>query len=181
MESKKLPTVSLLTDPLPEPHMARAIEPRFARLLMLDRQGWMRQLTYDGFTDTDVETLETFLQDSFNELKLAENLARLLKGIHDASDESEISEALLQWTRDSGWNNIWEAVCSRKFPDPIAAAAYTGRHLLDIASSTLAFERMRREPHDPADDWNMSEAELKEGTELAEMGLMEDAAEWPPY
>jgi hypothetical protein len=88
----------------------------------------------------------------------------------------------MRWTTDSGWNNIWETVCTQRFPDPIDAAAYVGRHLLDIASSTLAFELTSGKPPMPMDyDWNISEVEVKEGIELAEAGLTVESAEWPPY
>ena len=182
MESAKLPTINLLMEPLPEPHMALAINPRFIRLLKLDHQGWMTQLAYDGFTDTDVESLQNSVQESFNEAELAQNLAQLLRSIQDGTGESETNKALAQWTGNCGWSNIWEFVCAQEFPGPIDAPAYTGRHLLDIAASTLAFERTRRQPAVPTTgNWNMSEAELKEGMELAEMGMAEESAQWPPY
>lgn len=182
MQPARLMTEDILVYPLGETHLGRAMKPRFARLLTLDYQGWLTQLKVDGFTDTDVETLEEFLQDSFNEAELAESLAYLLKGIRDQAGESEMKEALMNWTRDSGWNNIWEAVCAQRFPDPIDAAAFVGHHFVNIASSTLAFERTRGNLPMPTDlDWNISEAELKEGIELAEAGLTEDAAEWPSY
>ena len=85
MGSTKLPTINLLMEPLPEPHMALAIKPRFARLLKLDYQGWMTQLAYDGFTDTNVESLQNFVHESFNEAELAQNLAQLLKSIQDGT------------------------------------------------------------------------------------------------
>ena len=182
IQPAKLMTDDLLLAPLGETHLGRVMKPRFARLLTLDYPGWMTQFIVDGFSDTDVETLENFLQDSFNEAKLAESLACLLKGIHDQAGESEINETLMRWTIDSGWNNIWEAVCTQEFPDPIDAAAYVGRHLLEVASSTLAFELTRGKSPLPADrDWNISEAEVREGIELAEAGLFEETAEWPPY
>ena len=182
MESTKLPTINLLMEPLPEPHLALAIKPRFARLLKLDHQGWMTQLAYDGFTDTDVESLQNSVHASFNEAELAQNLAQLLQSIREGTDESGTNRALAQWTGNCGWSNIWEVVCAQGFPDPIDAAAYTGRHLLDMAASTLAFERTRSQPAVPTTgNWNMSEAELKEGMELAEMGMAEASAQWPPY
>ena len=182
MQPARLLTEDLLMDPLGETHLGRVMKPRFAKLLTLDYQGWMAQLKVDGFTDTDVETLEKFLQDSFNEAKLAESLGFLLKGIHEWAGESELNEALVRWTRDSGWYNVWEAVCTQEFPDPIDAAAYVGRHLLEVASSTLAFELTRGKSPLPTDrDWNISEAEVKEGIELAEAGLFEETSEWPPY
>lgn len=182
MHPAKLMTEDLLMSPLGKTRLGRVMKPRFARLLALDHQGWMMQLKVDGFTDADVETLEEFLQDSFNEAELAERLAYLLKGIHEQSDESELNEALVRWTMDSGWNNVWEAVCARRFPDPIDAAAYAGRHLLNIASTTLAFELTYGNPSSPTDcNWNISDAEMKEGIELAEAGLTEESAEWPPY
>lgn len=172
----------LLMDPLGKTHHGRAMKPRFARLLTLDYQGWMTQFKADGFSNADVKALEEFLLDSFNEAELAESLACLLEGVHGQPDESEINEALMHWAMDSGWNNIWETVCARKFPDPIDAAAYVGRHLVNIASSTLAFELARRNPPILTDcDWYISEAEVNEGIELAEAGLSEESAEWPPY
>jgi hypothetical protein len=182
MQPAKLMTEDLLLDPLGKTRLGRVMKPRFARLLTLDYQGWTTQFEVDGFTDTDVETLEEFLQDSFNEAELAESLAYLLKGINEQAGESEINEALMRWAMNSGWNNIWDAVCTQKFPDPIDAAAYVGRHLLDVASSTLAFELARGKSLQSTDcDWNISEAEVNEGIELAEEGLSEDTAEWPPY
>ena len=182
MQPARLMAEDLLMAPLGKTRLGRVMKPRFARLLTLDYQGWMAQLKADRFTDSDVETLEEFMQNSFSEAELAESLACLLKGIHNQADESEIKEALTRWTGDSGWNNIWEAVCTQKFPDPMDAAAYVGCHLLNIASSTLAFELTCGNPSMPADcEWSISEAEVKEGIELAEVGLAEESAEWPTY
>ena len=182
MLPQRLLTQDLLLDPLGETYLGRVVKPRFAKLLALDHQGWMTQLKADGFTDPDIEALEGFLQNSFNEGDLAERLSYLLTGIQGQPGEYEINDALVRWTKESGWNNIWEAVCSQEFPDPFDAAAYVGSHLLDIASSTVAFEMARgKVPVSWNCDWNVSESEVKEGLELAETGLSEEAAEWPPY
>lgn len=49
-----------------------------------------------------------------------------------------------------------------------------------MAASALAFESLRRNPPGQAGDWSMTEPDVKEGIKLAETGLAEDAAEWPP-
>lgn len=98
------------------------------------------------------------------------------------NDETEVDAALDRWLSRTRWVSIWEQVCKAEFPDPIDAAAYTGTCLLNMAAGTLAFESLRRNPPGHTDDdWGMDESEVKEGIELAEAGLAEDAAEWPSY
>ena len=173
--------VSLMVDVPSGTDLARALRPRFARLLRLDYSGWMRQLAEDGFSDSDISRLEEFIGNSFNETELSEKLTLILREVHDLNGEAEVDSALDRWLTCAGWTDIWEQVSKAEFPDPIDAAGYTGTCLLNIAASTLAFESLRRNPIVQADDWSMEESEMKEGIELAETGLTEDATEWTPY
>ena len=175
------PIVNLMVDAPSGVDLARALRPRFARLLRLDYSGWMRQLASDGFSDSDIFRLEEFIGNSFDEAELSEKLASILREVRHLNDEAEVDSALDRWLSRTGWTDIWEQVSKADFPDPIDAAAYAGTCLLNIANSALAFESLRRNPPGQSDDWSMDEAEVEEGIELAGSGLAEDAAEWPPY
>ena len=48
------------------------------------------------------------------------------------------------------------------------------------ASEWVKYQRERYGLYQ-GDDWALSEAQVAEGMELADMGLAEDASEWPPY
>lgn len=174
------PIVNLMVDVPSGTDLARALRPRFARPLRLDYSGWMRQLAHDGFSDSDISRLEYFIGYFFNETELSEKLALILREVRDLNDESALDLALDQWLDYTGWAAIWEQVCKADFPDPIDAAAYAGTCLLNMAASTLSFEPIRRSPVTQADDWSMDESEVKEGIELAEVGLSEDTLEWSP-
>ena len=89
---------------------------------------------------------------------------------------------MAQWIRRSEWAAVWESVYTKKFPDPIDAMAYTGTHLLNIATGALAFEsHQRSQLNQKGIDWNTDESQVKEGIALAEAGLAEKATESPPY
>lgn len=176
------PIVSLMVESPSGADLAWALRPRFARLLGLDHSGWMRQLAADGFSGSDINRLEDFISERFDETESTEKLASILRGVQDFNDESEVDAALDNWLACTGWVSIWEQVHEADFPDPIDAAAYTGTCLLNAAASALAFESLRRNPSAQVeDDWNLDESQVIEGIELAETGLSGDAAEWPPY
>lgn len=175
------PIVNLMVEAPSGADLARVLQPRFARLLRLDYSGWMLQLAADGFSDNDVNRLEEFIGNSFDETELTEKLALIFREVEDLNDDSAVNLALDQWLAHSGWKVIWEHVCKAGFPDPIDAVAYTGTCLLNMAASTLAFESLRRNPVKQSYDWSMDESQVKEGIELAETGLGEDVKEWPPY
>ena len=182
MTSTKVPDINFLMEPLSDLQPVMAVKPRFVRLLQLDHSGWMKQLRCDGFTDADIQSLETFQHESFNQMELAERLAHLLQGVHDVTEGSDVDHVMAQWISHSGWPAVWETVCAKKFPDPIDATAYTGTHLLNIAATTLAFESLQRSPlSQEGIDWSADESEIREGIALAEAGLAEEASEWPPY
>ena len=182
MTSTKVPDINFLMEPLSDLQPVMAVKPRFVRLLQLDHSGWMKQLRCDGFTDADIQSLETFQHESFNQMELAERLAHLLRGVHDVTERSDVDHVMAQWISHSGWLAVWETVCAKKFPDPIDATAYTGTHLLNIAATTLAFESLQRSPlSQEGIDWSADESEIREGIALAEAGLAEEAPEWPPY
>lgn len=66
------PIVSLMVEASSGADLARALKPRFARLLRLDYSGWLRKLAADGFDDSDISRLEEFIGNSFDETELAE-------------------------------------------------------------------------------------------------------------
>ena len=175
------PIVSLMVESPSGADLAWALRPRFARLLGLDHSGWMRQLAADGFSGSDINRLEDFISERFDETELTEKLASILRGAQDFNDESEVDAALDHWLARTGWVSIWEQVHKANFPDPIDAAAYAGARLLQMASSTLEFESLRRNSTGQQSDWTMWKSQVQEGIELAEAGLAEEAAEWPPY
>ena len=142
--------VSLMVESPSTTDLARAVAPRFARLLQLDHTRWMHQLAADGFAASDISRLEAFVGDSFDETGLADKLASILNEIPDLNEEPVVDSALDKWLTCTGWPSIWNQVCIAEFPDPIDAAAYAASHLLNIASSTLAFESLRRNPTGPS-------------------------------
>ena len=162
--------------------LAKAVWPRFARLLRLNHTEWMHQLGADGFDKPDINRLDEFVATAFDDTELADALALILEDIDDLEDEMAVDSAIEKWIGLTAWEGIWTQVGLNDFPDPIDAAAYAGTHLLSVATSTLAFEALRRNPPAHAvDDWRMDSQEIQEGIELAESGLAEEAAEWPPY
>ena len=69
-----------------------------------------------------------------------------------------------------------------RIPDPIDVMAFTARFLLAISSSNIQLERIKRaRAKDPEPDWSMDAEEVREGQEMAELGMEEDAAQWPVY
>ena len=60
--------------------------------------------------------------------------------------------------------------------------AFTARFLLSIASSNIQLEHLKRaRSEDPKLDRSMDPEKIREGQELAEPEMKEDAAQWPAY
>ena len=172
---------SLLVGSPSSEHLARALRPRFARLFKLDHSGWMRLLADDGYSALDIKRLEGHLANLCNEIEFTEKLARVLEEVRDLDDQSAVNLAVAEWLKQIGWDSIWKQVCDADFPDPIDAGAYAGACLLQMASGTLRFESLRRNSTGQDSNWIIGKYEVQEGLELAEAGLAEEAAEWPPY
>ena len=173
--------VSLLVEAPSVEQLAQALRPRITRLLQLDHSGWMNLLADDGYSSRDIKRLEDHVANLIDEIEFSEKLARKLDSVRDLGDRSAVDLAVEEWLNQIGWDSIWNQVCGAGFPDPIDAAACVGARLLQMASSTLEFESLRRNPTGQDSDWPMGKSEVQEGIELAEAGLAEEAAEWPPY
>ena len=159
-----------------------ALRSTLLRLMKLDHPGWMHRLAEDGFTHNDIEQLEAFISTSFNPTHLEERLGRLLEETVDLNDNSKLNSTIDNWLTEIQWANIWRLAGQADFPDQIDVVAYTGSHIARVASSTFAFESLRREQSgSPEPDWVVSEVDIQAGIELAEAGLAEDIAEWPTY
>ena len=82
-----------------------------------------------------------------------------LRNVTEVSNNDHI---MAQWIRRSEGVAVWESVYTKKFPDPIDAMAYTGTHLLNIATGALAFEsHQRSQLNQKGIDWNTDESEIK--------------------
>ena len=183
MTSTQVPDINFLMEPLSDLQPVMAIKPRFVRLLQLDHFGWIKQFRYDGFTDADIESLEAFQHESFNEMELAERLAHLLQGVHDITEGSDVDHVMAQWISHSGWpgrlgNRLREEVSRPHRRDRIHRHTpdQHRRHHAGVRNPSNEIRSARKTSTGSADD-----SEIREGIVLAESGLAEEASEWPPY
>ncbi len=142
----------------------------------------MDQLSADGFNAQDIEKLEDLAAVSIDVARLEDLLANAFAETTDLGDESELTEIMEQWSGQIGWPNIWRKACQTGFPDPIDAIAFVSRAIFSIAASAYTLEAIKRNPPEEDNlDTNLDPSFIKEGIELAELGMEEDMATWPAY
>ena len=159
-----------------------AVMPRLNRLINFDDSSWAEQLEADGFNSRHMEAMEDLLDSFFDTAHLEESLIMILKETKDITEGEELTNAIQHWSSQILWAAIWQRACRSGFPDPIDVMAFTARFLLAISSSNIQLERIKRaRAEDPEPDWSMDAEEVREGKALAELGMEEDAAQWPIY
>ena len=162
--------------------LSRAVRSRLNRLVNLDDDAWAEQLEADGFNDGHLEAMEDLLESFFATAPLEESLTGILRDTEDITDGGQLTAAIQRWSSQIRWADIWQRACRSGFPDPIDVMAFTARFLSAISSSNIHLEHLKRNrSEDPELEWSMDADEILEGKELAELGLKEDAAQWPTY
>lgn len=155
---------------------------RLATLANLDQAEWMRYLSDVGFGDDDIRRLEDTTDSLFNELGLASRLSHALRAVWDLDDEAELSSAVRRCVDSTRQWDVTGALLSAVHPDPVAVLAHAMRHTNHVVDTAVWLERARRRAfNEPEPDFTMTGEEIAEGVALAELGLAQDAATWPPY
>ena len=151
-------------------------------LVGLRHADWMERVASSGFTENDVRNLDDIVSSSLDELALAGELASALRRAEDIDSEAELSLALVRSLDIQRQEALIKAILNADLPDPIVAVAYLMRCITRAVNSALWFERARRARlEEPEPDFAMTDEEIAEGIALAELGLAQDVAEWPPY
>ena len=162
--------------------LTSAVMDRIVRIARLDYPDWMDQLAADGFTEEEIQRLDSFVPGLFNGPEMESRLAAMFAGIKDLQNQAEINYVIRRWLEQMDLADICNQVFSSEFPDLINALASAVRYMLDIAGSVAAFEVLKRIPPDPAyKDWKVEPWEVAEGIAIAEEGLEQDMAKWPEY
>ena len=165
-----------------EPDPLDEVRGQLLEMVRLSHAEWIEHLTSSGFTEASIRDLENAVSSLVGELGLAKEFALLLRGVEDVNNETELTSVLPQFLDLPRQQAVEIALNSAAFPDPITALAHVTRHIVHIVSSAVWFESARREMlGGPEPDFHMDDAQIAEGIALAEAGLAQDAAKWPPY
>ena len=155
-------------------------EPIIQRLIRLDYAEWRTQFAIDGFTDAQVETLETMVQEWINTGK--DSLAEQLTAVQSIEDDEERERVVDRWLDSLSRSAIANPIRRAAYPMPLDAICYAVGQLGRVINASVEFEVMRRELlNQPNENWSMTPEQIAEGVSLAELGLAEDAKAWPHY
>ncbi len=158
-----------------------AIRSMIFDLLALDYHGWQAKLAADGFTEDQIEKLNGFVDRWVSEFDTA-GLSRQLQDLRDIGNGSAMERILSEWIRGISSAELHRLIAREQFPNPLDVLCYAMAQVKQALSGIVAFELMRREIElDPTVDWSLEENQIEYGTELAEIGLAEDAKTWPQY
>ena len=156
---------------------------RFVEMATLSHVDWAEHLSGLGFTEESVHDLDRTVSSLFNGPKLVGQLMSALREVKDIDNaaELELMPILLSCMNPV---QLWAklGILMNDSRDPVAALACIGRHIVHIISAAIWLESMRRRSlEEPVSLAPPSDAEIADGVRLAELGLAQDVAEWPPY
>lgn len=158
-----------------------AIRSMISDLLDLDYHQWQQKLSANGLTDLQIQSLNEFVDQWASRIETA-RLSAQLEEIEDIVNNQQTSLVLGQWFSQISTEELQQMVVDEGIPNPLDVLCYAMCQARDIASNVAAFELARREvDHGPSVDWSMTSEQVAYGTEMAEMGLAEDAKIWPHY
>ena len=158
-----------------------AIRSMISDLLDLDYHQWQEKLSATGLTDLQIKNLNEFVDQWASRIETA-SLSTQLQGIEDVANNPQTSQLLGEWFNRISTDDLQQMVVDERLPNPVYILSYAMCQTRDIASRVAAFELARREvDHGPSIDWSMTPDQVACGTEMAEIGLAEDAEIWPHY
>ncbi len=158
-----------------------AIRSMIFDLLTLDYHGWQEKLAADGFTEDQIEKLNGFVDQWVSEFDTA-GLSLQLQELTDIGNDSAMELILSEWIRGISSADLHRLIARERFPNPLDVLCYAMAQVKQVLNSIVAFELMRREIElEPPVGWSLEEGQIQYGTELAEIGLAEDAKTWPQY
>ena len=158
-----------------------AIRSMIFDLLALDYHGWQEKLAANGFTEDQIEKLNGFVDRWVSEFDTA-GLSRQLQDLRDIGNDAAMERILSEWIRGISSADLHRLIARERFPNPFDVLCYAMAQVKQALSSIVAFELMRREIElDPPVGWSLEEDQIEYGTQLAEIGLAEDAKTWPQY
>ncbi len=158
-----------------------AIRSMIFDLLALDYHGWQAKLASDGFTEDQIEKLNGFVDQWVSGFNTA-GLSQQLQDLRDISNDAAMERILSEWIRGIPSADLHRLIARERFPNPLDVLCYAMAQVKQVLNGIVSFELMRRETElEPPVGWSLEEAQIEYGTELAEIGLAEDAKTWPQY
>ncbi len=158
-----------------------AIRSMISDLLDLDHHQWQEKLAANGLTDQQIKNLNAFVDQWASRIE-TERLSAQLQEIEDVANNPATEQVLGGWLGQISTDDLQQMVVEERLTNPLDILCYAMCQIRDIASRVAAFELARREvEHAPSVDWSMTADQVAYGTELAELGLAEDAKIWPHY
>ena len=158
-----------------------AIRSMISDLLDLDYHQWQRKLSANGLTELQIRRLNEFVDLWGSRIETA-RLSAQLEDVEDIVNDPQTSLVLGEWFSQISTDDLQQMVVDEGISNPLDILCYAMCQARDIASRVAAFEIARREvEHGPSMDWSMAPEQVVYGTEMAEIGLAEDAKTWPQY
>lgn len=152
-----------------------AIRSMISDLLDLDYHQWQQKLSANGLTDLQINSLNEFVDQWASRIETA-RLSAQLEEIEAIVNNPQTSLVLGQWFSKISTDDLQQMVVDEGIPNTLDVLCYAMCQARDIASHVVAFELARREvDHGPSVDWSMTPDQVAYGTEMAEIGLAEDA------
>ena len=158
-----------------------AIRSMISDLLSLDHGQWQERLAANGLADCQIKNLNTFIDQWASQIDTG-GLSAQLRAIEDIAHDPAVEQVLSEWFDQISTDDLQQMVADERLPNPFEILCYARCQIKDIVCRVAAFELVRREvEHGPSVDWSMNPDQVAYGTELAELGLAEDAKVWPHY
>ena len=155
--------------------------PRIAEMVSLGRMDWEDHFLNLGYDYQELDDLENTLKLIFDEQRTASGLGEALSRIDDLEDEEDLRRTIREFFSPYGQGAARRLVFNHRFPDHTIALAVVVRQMANMADFMLFAESERRAAAAlPAEGPDRTEATHAAAQELADLGLAEEAVEWPP-
>ena len=156
---------------------------RLVEMTVLSHADWMEHLSGLGFTEESVHDLDHAVSSLFNGPELVGQLMSALREVKDMDNGTELVPALISCMNPmQHWIKMKMEIPLSDSPNFLVALVCLARHIMPVVNTAVWLESARRRAlEEPVSLGPLSAAEIAEGVELAELGLAQDVAEWPPY
>ena len=154
--------------------------PSIAEMVSMGRMDWEDRFFDLGYDYHDLDDLEYRLKRIIDQERAARVLSGTLKEVYDLDDEEELRLTIRQFFGPYAETAATRLVFNDRFPEHAIALAVVVRQFANLTDFLLFAETERRGAAAPSTgEPYRTESKRKAAQALADLGLEEEAAEWP--
>ncbi len=152
---------------------------RIYTLIRLDYKSWRKQFADDGFTESQVEQLDTIVDEWARQIDMDALLAGL-QSIRCLDNNVEIERTVGDWMKKIPKAEVARRIAYARFPNLTHAVCYAAGRVGRLAENAVEFEKLQRgRAEEPECSRAYTPEQIERGKALAEAGLHEDVKIWP--